>query len=208
MLSQKVAELERELDYLRGAWDLANSAKDTAEQERDRILKELERTLIALTGNETNPVGALDGQYLADAARKMREERDQAIEEADDVRRRHNDCMNVVRAERDEARRLECHWKDRCKLASEEVEKLEAAIKRQAAAVRTLDLKERAEYLATQSLDSERAMNAKLTTEVEELRAELFNRTNAWELLVEKYQGLLELTAAGGQRKSDWQGVL
>jgi hypothetical protein len=40
--------------------------------ERDCLLKELERTLIVLTGNDKNPVGALDkGEYLSDRAKRV-----------------------------------------------------------------------------------------------------------------------------------------
>lgn len=53
--------------------------------------------------------------------------------------------------------------------AADTIQKLETAIEVQARAVRRLDLKERAEYLATESLESEREMNAKLTAEVEHL---------------------------------------
>ena len=66
--------------------------------------------------------------------------------------------VNRLTAERDELRA--------------DTERSHAAIRLQAAAVRTLDRKERGEYLATQSLDSERAMNATLTAEVERLTAE------------------------------------
>lgn len=96
-----------------------------------------------------------------------------------------------------------------------ENEKLRNAMARQAAAVRTLDLKERTEYLATQSLDSERAMNATLTEElaqchreIERLTQEPFRLTQELASAREwkaKYAALLELTAAGGQPKSDWQ---
>lgn len=54
-----------------------------------------------------------------------------------------------------------------------DAEAAEKAIQVQANAVRVIDQKERAEYLATQTLDSEREMNAELTAENAELTAEL-----------------------------------
>lgn len=65
-----------------------------------------------------------------------------------------------------------------------EIERLNAAIKRQAGAaatlrqatleeVRRLQEKDRSEYVATQTLDSEREANAKLTAESDALRAEI-----------------------------------
>ena len=54
----------------------------------------------------------------------------------------------------------------------QERDKLADAIKVQAAAVKRIDAKERAEYVATVTLDSERDMNAKLTEQLGQAEAE------------------------------------
>jgi chromosome segregation ATPase len=66
-----------------------------------------------------------------------------------------------------------------------ERDRMAEGIKVQAAAVRTLDLKERTEYLATESLYSERAMDAALTAEVERLTLDLSIRDTQRESLLQ-----------------------
>ena len=71
--------------------------------------------------------------------------------------------------ERDDVFRL----RDSHEALRAEVARLTEAIRVQAAAVKRIDAKERAEYVATTTLDSEREMNAILTAEVARLTAVL-----------------------------------